>query len=359
MTAHGVAMGRPGLAVGEHRLVAAEYAALATRLNARTSRDGAVVEAVVRRAGVAGRDIVLPPGADGAWPFYDGRATPPSTAERMAAYEALAPALAARAAREALDHAAVAPAAITHLITVSCTGFSAPGVDVALARALGLSASVQRLHLGFMGCHGAINGLRAAGALAAGGGCVLMVCVEICSLHLQPGMERDVLLPNALFGDGAAAVVLGGGAAAPLRLLGTAARLLPDSESAMSWRIGDHGFRMTLDSQVPAIIGRSLPAMVAEELARLGVAPADVGAWAIHPGGPRVVDGVVAALGLDPTAGDAARDVLARHGNMSSATVLFVLARLMAAGARGPIVLLAFGPGLTIELAVVADGTGR
>lgn len=322
----------------------------------------------------------------------------PTTADRMDAFERLAAPLAESAAVRALREAGVIGSDITHLITVSCTGLLAPGVDVDLVRRLGLPADVQRLNLGFMGCHGGIVALRTAAALAEAhvsrtgqsmprAACVLAVCVELCTLHLQRTGRADQHVANALFGDGAAAVVVmpagasgtaGAARPSPLRVLATSSMLFEDSTSAMSWRIGDHGFAMTLDRTVPAMLQARLADWVwpwlRSELGT-GVSAAEL-RWAIHPGGPRVLDAVEVALGLDPAATSDSRGVLSEQGNMSSATVLFILRRMLARpgaalarvnGAHAgvdhtvtteerdprPVVMLAFGPGLTGEAALL------
>ncbi len=348
-----------GCAVPEGRLSAGAFEEMAVRLCAGTDRERGLVSAVVRRSGITERGISVSVGLDGAASFYtrgEKGSRGPSTAERMEEFERLAPALASAAGRKALAEAAAAPGAITHLVTASCTGFSSPGVDLRLLEDLGLSADTARVHVGFMGCHGAVNACRAGRALALESPQVrvLVVVVELCALHFQYGMGRDELLPNTLFADGAAALVLGqeAGGGGGLELLGTASRVIPQSAGAMTWRIGNTGFRMTLDSRVPDLIGAHAGGFVREALAEHGLAPEDVAGWAIHPGGPRVVESVLGALGLPNEAGDAARTVLRRRGNMSSATLLFVLEELLRRGTRGPVGALAFGPGLTAEFAL-------
>ena len=284
----------------------------------------------------------------------------PSTAERNARYCAEAGPLALAAARSALATAKVVPAAITHLITCSCTGFANPGVDLELLHGLGLNANVARTHVGFMGCHGAFNSLRVAAAFASAQpeAVVLVVCVELCSLHFQYGPQTDRVVANSIFADGAGALV-GAGAAHPRasdagvwHLAQSLSQVLPDSHDQMSWGIGDHGFEMTLSPQVPATIALGIGELVAAGLGPLGKTPADVGSWAVQPGGPRVLSSVEEALGLNSEALIASRGVLSQHGNMSSATILFILERLLREETVAPCVALAFGPGLTAELAV-------
>jgi predicted naringenin-chalcone synthase len=311
--------------------------------------------ALYRRSGVRKRHVALldrldvnsmPDGSNGA-----------STAERMEHYEAAIRPLAREAAKMALASSGVPPIEITHLVTVSCTGFSAPGFDLGLFNSLGLDSGVQRTHVGFMGCHGALNGLRVANAFASAdpSARVLLCAAELCSLHFRFGFDADQVVSNALFADGAAAVV--GMAEAPAagdswRLVASGSSLMPETSDAMSWKIGDHGFEMTLSARVAGLIAENLRPWLEGWLSRQGLTVEDVGSWAIHPGGPKILDAVEAALGLPRSATSESRDVLASCGNMSSPTVLFILDRLRHRQAPRPCVSLAFGPGLAIEVAL-------
>jgi predicted naringenin-chalcone synthase len=278
----------------------------------------------------------------------------PTTAERMDLYAQMAGPLALRAAGEALDSSGLAPEAITHLVTVSCTGFRAPGVDVEIIKGLHLARTVQRTHVGYMGCHGALNALRVANAFveADPAAAVLVCATELCSLHYHFGWDPQKIIANAIFADGSAAVVGTAPERAPpgawqVRAAGSC--LCPDSEDAMTWSVGDHGFEMTLAKSVPALIGKHLRPWLDGWLAGEGLALEEVGSWAIHPGGPRILDAVVDALSLPPAATAVAREVFADHGNMSSPTVLFILERLRRQDATRPCVALGFGPGLMAE----------
>jgi len=278
----------------------------------------------------------------------------PTTAQRMQHYAELAPPLAVQAAAAALGPSGLKGADLTHLVTVSCTGFIAPGMDLALIRALGLPATVQRTHIGYMGCHGALNGLRVAQAFSAAEreARVLLCAVELCTLHYHYGWDAQKVIANALFADGAAAVVGVSDAAVPPeggRVAATGSCLIPDSETAMSWTIGDHGFEMSLSKTVPRLIAVHLRPWLEGWLHQHGVAVDQVGSWAVHPGGPRILDAVEESLCLPRGATDVSRAVLAQHGNMSSPTILFILDRLRAAGAPRPCVALGFGPGLMAE----------
>ena len=306
---------------------------------------------------------------EGAHPVHFDAATStvlaPSTGTRNAAYVREAPALFLNAAKDALAATDLAPDDVTHVVTVSCTGFFAPGPDYLLVRQLGLRPTTQRFHLGFMGCYGAFPALRLADAVcrADPDAVVLVVCAELCSLHLHVGDDLDTILSSSLFADGAAAAVVTGRAPAAgtatvtLDALGTT--LSDDGEADMAWSIGDLGFDMVLSRYVPRILGSSLPAALPSLLGL--VSPADVDRWAVHPGGRAVLDQVQAALGLADEDLAPSRDVLRRFGNMSSSTVLFVLAELLARPAAAPerVAALAFGPGLTVESALLTRTPAR
>jgi predicted naringenin-chalcone synthase len=280
----------------------------------------------------------------------------PTTGQRMAVYHREAEDLSVRAAQGALRTAAMKPAAVTHLVTISCTGFQAPGTDLALIHRLALSPGVARTHVGFMGCHGALNGLRVARAFADADPAarVLLCATELCSLHFHYGWDPQKMVANALFGDGSAAVVgAAGGPDSAWRLQASGSTVLPESADAMTWTIGDHGFTMTLSKQVPALIHRHLRPWLTGWLTGLGLDLAAVGSWAVHPGGPRVLEVVEESLGLGRDALAASRAVFADYGNMSSPTVLFILERLMRQDAPRPCVALGFGPGMTVEAALL------
>ena len=284
----------------------------------------------------------------------------PPISERMQRYEKEALPLAAEASGRAIEAARVSGEGITQVVTVSCTGFTAPGLDTGLIRELGLAPDVGRSAIGFMGCHGAINGMRVASALAAAspGATVLLCAVELCTLHFHYGWDEGKAVANTLFADGAAAAILrSGDGSAPAndawRLRATGSCLLPDSSEDMGWRIGDHGFEMTLSSRVPSIIAACLRDWLATWLHGHGLSPQAIGCWAIHPGGPRVIDAVQETLGLKPQDTAASREILAECGNMSSPTVFFILQRLAERQAPRPCVTLAFGPGLVVEAALL------
>lgn len=298
--------------------------------------------------------------------FAPGRALAdmPTTAERMEIYRHAATELGTVAAERALaDFDPARPAAevagtITHLIVVSCTGFFAPGLDLAIARQLGLRPNVARTLVGFMGCAAAFNGLRLAQQIVAGqpAARVLVVCVEICSLHIQSGEDRIKLVVGSLFADGAAACLVG--VAPPDRrdvfVIDTLySEVAPDTEQDMVWQIGNHGFNLHLSPDIPKRLSMVAPGA----LASLLDGRPRPRFWAIHPGGRAIVDRLIELFGLEPDQVAATFEVLRHYGNMSSPTILFVLNELRAqirrAAAGEPIagVAMAFGPGLVVEMA--------
>ena len=282
----------------------------------------------------------------------------PTTAARMEVYEKWSVDLAEEACRKALRESGAKPAEVTHLIFTTCTGLFAPGPDVLLIGRLGLGSQVHRAVLGFMGCYAGFSGLRMAGQIlgAEPEAVVLQVCVELCSLHFQKQALPDYIVANSLFADGAAAAVYArpgrfpGGLA---DLVATHSRVEKDSLEHMSWRIGPTGFEMRLDREVPARLKTAAPGFVEELLGRAGLKPGG-NAWAIHPGGRKIVEEVQASLGLADSQVRSSFEVLSSCGNMSSGTILFVLDRELRRASQDSVAALGFGPGLTMEGAVLS-----
>ena len=302
------------------------------------------------RSGIDHRWSVLPPTADGGSPvgaggFYDVPGLPPTSA-RMAAYARYAPDLAMEAIAALGD--ALDPARVTHIVVASCTGFVAPGIDQIIAQRLGLPATVERVLIGFMGCYAGVTALRTARHIVRSepGAVVLVVSVELSSLHLSPADAAEPLLMMLQFSDGAAAAIV---SAMPHGFaLGEGRSLaLEDSADLIRWDIGDRGFEMQLSGEVPGRLREALAAPAVQDLLFGAGKPPPL--LAVHAGGRSVLDAVEHALDLEPDALADSRAVLARFGNMSSATILFVLADMMARGAKGEGVAIAFGPGLAAE----------
>ena len=271
----------------------------------------------------------------------------PGTAARMARFEPAALALALRAI-DALDIAGER-SAISHLIVASCTGFSAPGLDFQIMRAAALRDSVERTIVGFMGCFAAVNALKLAANIvgAEPRARVLVVNLELSSLHLQEDWRIEKLLSFLLFGDGAGACLV---SAEPhgIALGAFRAAVIPNSDGLITWHIGDQGFVMHLSGQVPGRIRRWLPAHGTSLLGDRTIG--DIALWAVHAGGRSILDAVQQAMPLPPHALDFSRGVLRDFGNMSSATLVFVLQRILCdSAAAGEGMAMAFGPGLTVE----------
>ncbi len=319
-------------------------------------RQRKILKQIYRRTSINSRGTVL---AEKSRSFF-GRgvrvADSPLTGQRMQLYAQEVCPLAIQAADSALQDSMTMPSRISHIITVTCTGFFAPGFDMALIKELGLKPDIARLQVGFMGCHGALNALRAACAINASdpGSNILLCAAEICSLHFQYGWTPDTLLANSLFSDGAAAVVLAPAAMASSEwtLASSGSFIIPDSQEAMSWTIGSTGFTMTLSSSVPDLISLHLRQWMSSWLSSQGLLISDVPTWAIHPGGPRILDAVAESLQLSAAQMQPSREVLHRYGNMSSPTVFFIINELRLQKAPRPCVVLGFGPGLAIEAAL-------
>ncbi|HMZ51538.1 MAG TPA: type III polyketide synthase [Candidatus Sumerlaeota bacterium] len=355
-----------GTAVPPHELPQDVAAQLAAAVCCENSREQRALSVLYRNAGIERRNVVLsdgidaPPERENFYSHSAGNSGGPGTRARMAHYEREAPRLAEAACAKALASVRCNVSEVTHLIIATCSGFSAPGIDLHLVNALGIPATVRRLQVGFMGCHAAMNAMMAAdGICAADARNVVLVCaVELCSLHLQYGWDPARVMANALFGDGAAAIVArqSRGDGAHWNLIGDGSRLFPDTGADMSWKIGDHGFEMFLSQRVPALIEQHLAEWLLPWLAGRGLTIGDVGCWAVHPGGPRILKAVESALTLPAEALAASWGVLRDCGNMSSPTTLFVLERLTMAGAEGPCVMLGFGPGLAAEVLLLDRG---
>lgn len=358
-----------GTAVPEHAITQTDAAAMARQRCADDARQGRMLERLYQRTTVEqrGSTLLQTNGSQRVdacsfdWFFPDTQQSPmgPTTAERMKHFAAFAPSLAAQASRQALADAGVEPGGVTHLITVTCTGFASPGVEHHVIESLGLSPTVARTQIGFMGCHAALNGLAVARALAISNpkARVLVQCVELCTLHFQYAWQPDQLVANALFADGAAAMVVGcdqtGRASGAWGVADTASTLLADSSEEMTWVIGDHGFEMTLSPRVPGIIAASVRPWIESWLAGHGLTLDDIATFAIHAGGPRIVSATAEALGLSEDRAAVSAKILREHGNMSSATLLFILKALGDRRAKTPCVALSFGPGLAAEAALL------
>ncbi len=309
--------------------------------------------------------------------FFDpqtGLLLMPSTKTRNDIFATEATKLFIEAGTKAVENCpGIGPEDITHVITVSCTGFFNPGPDYKLVRALGLNPSVQRYHLGFMGCYAAFPAMRAAKSFcdADPNAVVLVVSAELCSLHVRSSNDPDIIMGSSLFADGAAAAVITArelpGESPAIVLDHFETTLTPVGEESMAWNIGDHGFEMVLGTYVPHIIDDhivgALEPLLARDPSLQGQAYNDIEHWAIHPGGRSILDKVEAKLELSEEQLVPARETLRNFGNMSSATVMFVLKNILErpfTGGNERICSMAFGPGLTVETGLFTrvPGTG-
>ncbi|MFD1033720.1 type III polyketide synthase [Sphingomonas hankookensis] len=314
-------------------------------------REVRLFDRMVERAGIGHRWSVLPIGSDGGSPVAPGgfyAEAMPGTAARMGIYSDAAPTLAVRAI-ESL--AAQMPlGGITHLVVASCTGFVAPGIDQIIAARLKLSPRVERLLVGFMGCYAAVAALRSARHIVRSepDARVLVVTVELSTLHLQPATELEPLLAMLQFGDGAAAALVTANPAG-FAIEAPFAATLPDSAELIRWDITDAGFAMHLSGEVPGRIATALTDPDFATAATGGRSLGSVDGWAVHAGGRSILDAVERSLSLPRQALAASRAVLAANGNMSSATLMFVLAAMLAGPPVANGIALAFGPGLAAE----------
>ncbi|TXK73868.1 type III polyketide synthase [Paenibacillus sp. N3.4] len=280
----------------------------------------------------------------------------PSTADRMDTYKKESVPLVLNAARKALLDGQVSASDITHLITVSCTGQFLPGLDTVLVQQLGLAATVNRIPLNFLGCAAGLKAVCLARQLASSSSAakILIVCVELCTLHIQPSGDREALFGASFFGDGASACIVGSTNSPHIGMFQLGSDhsiLLPDSAEEMVWEVGNYGFDLFLSTNIPKLIGKFIPEQI-EQLIKGDQKP---NIWAIHPGGKGIIDTLEEIFDLSDEQTRPSRTVLRNYGNMSSATILFVLdetRKQLSEREAGPTngIALAFGPGLSCEL---------
>ncbi|MEH0934357.1 type III polyketide synthase [Micromonospora psammae] len=281
------------------------------------------------------------------------------TERRMRRYQVEALPLGKEAVGRALTSAGITAGDVGLFVVCSCTGYATPGLDILLARDLGMAADTQRMFVGHMGCYAALPGLGAAGDfVTARGRPALLLCAELTSLHIQPASARvdtQQIVSHALFSDAAvAAVLVPDSGAGGYRLREVVSVTDTSTADHMTWEVTDTGFRMGLSPKVPQVLSTHVRGLVDDLLSRHGTGVAEVDGWAVHPGGPRILNVVERELALPPTALAASRATLDEHGNCSSPTVLLILDRLLRAAVRPErIVMLAFGPGLTLYAALL------
>ncbi|GAA4440324.1 type III polyketide synthase [Ravibacter arvi] len=355
-----------GVSVPPHRFSQAGVGGFMKRHMLLDEKLGRWVDLLVKQSKINFRHSVIPDygTGTGGYQFFPNNEslTPfPGVSARMKAYKQHALPLAVSAAEKCMRSAG-GTGEITHLIVVSCTGMYAPGLDVGLVGALGLPGSVSRTCINFMGCYAAFNALKVASAIVGADdrARVLLVCVELCSLHFQKeSAETNHLLTNMLFADGASAALV---EAVPssgkpsFAVVDYASDLFPEGKDEMTWEISDFGFAMKLTGHVPEVLRNGVGGVLERLLQANNTGMGEVRHFAFHPGGPRVLEVLEKACNISPSANRWAYETLRDFGNMSSATLFFVLQKIMENEVikAGDLVLsAAFGPGLTCESALL------
>lgn len=346
-----------------NQLQLANFMVKAMQLNEEAERK---LKAIFRVTGIEHRYSVIDDyGRDVDFNFYSNNKDfePfPTTKQRLELFRNESVKLSLAAIHECLNKvSAFDTTTITHLIVVSCTGMYAPGLDIDLVKSLNLSSSINRMCINFMGCYAAFNAIKLADSYCAAdpNAKVLIVCTELCSIHFQKEVNDDNLLANALFADGAAALLI---EAVPrkgvnLKPVSFFCDLAHEGEQDMAWTVGDLGFEMKLSAYVPDVIKRGIAELTSKLLTQISNQLSDVSYYAIHPGGKKILEVIEQELGLSKEDNRAAYEVLKNHGNMSSPTVLFVLSEI-SKNLKGvddgkKILSFAFGPGLTLESMVL------
>lgn len=292
--------------------------------------------------------------------FHPADLEPPTTvAKRMSLYETYAANLCVEAVEDCLGELNVSK--ITHLITFSCTGMYAPGLDIQLVEKLGLNRNVERTCINFMGCYAGINALKSAYHISRSepDAVVLVVGVELCTLHYQKNHNQDQLIANAIFADGAAACIVSlqdfllGSQKVELALQNFYSEFEPSGKDEMVWRIGDFGFDLRLSAYVPGLIKKGILSLVKKLFAKAKIKQEDIDFYAIHPGGAKILEACEQALSITKEQNNFAYEVLRDYGNMSSVTIFFVLDKYLKSltvdDKSKKIMACAFGPGLTME----------
>jgi predicted naringenin-chalcone synthase len=281
----------------------------------------------------------------------------PTLEKRMGLYHRFVMPLALKAIDALLlQNLAYSKQDITHIITVSCTGMSAPGLDLQLMEALQLSNNVARTSINFMGCYAAVHGLKQAHAICESepNANVLLVCVELCTLHFQKKSNYDNLTANAIFGDGAAAALICSkpktDAAIEIKDFYSEVNFVGKND--MAWELSSTGFLMTLSSYIPQLLGSNINSLIENALHKYNTKIEEIQNWAIHPGGRKILEVISQQLNLEEHQLESSYKVLKNHGNMSSPTILFVLADMLLSK-KGKTIGAAFGPGLTMETFIV------
>jgi len=351
-----------GTAVPEHKILqgyAAEWMCNALNIKGKEQK---LIHTLYDATGIESRysvleDFLAEKENFGFFPNTDDLEPFPGVKKRMELYKKFSLPLAIKAITNCLEKTTTKPSEITHIILASCTGMYAPGLEIDIIEELGLNNNTERTCIQFMGCYAAFNALKSADYIcrADENAVVAVVCIELCSIHFQKTPGRDTIVSNALFGDGAAAVLVTGKAKSGinLKLASFKCMLASEGKNDMAWQIGDSGFEMKLSSYVPDIIKSGIKNLTEQLLQNLGLGLKQIDYFAIHPGGRRILEVCEEELGMTKEDNCHAYKILRDYGNMSSPTVLFVinsiLQKLSSADKGKKILSFAFGPGLTME----------
>ncbi|TVR30386.1 MAG: type III polyketide synthase [Balneolaceae bacterium] len=292
--------------------------------------------------------------------FFNGHGATPGTKNRNEIYIREGRKLFVEIAEKLISESTFQPSEITHIITVSCTGFYAPGPDYDIIKSLKMSPATERYHLGFMGCYAAIPALKLANQICRSNpdANVMVVSVELCTLHFQANSKMDDLLSSSVFSDGGAGAIVSNRVPdqTSYQIDGFASSITEKGEEDMAWSIGDNGFNMVLSTYIPQLLSEGLEDFLNPVLKKFNLSVDEIDLWGVHPGGRAILDKVISTLSLPETTLEASRKVLSDYGNMSSATVLFVLKELLNTKcdqAENRTLAMAFGPGLTLESALL------
>lgn len=353
-----------GTAVPEFKHEQSEIFHFMSRIYAFNEKERRTLKFLYHQSGISNRYSVLSDYSRGpaGWTFYppaENLEPFPSLEQRMKVFNQRAPGLSAAAIRNCLEnHMDVQD--ITHLITVTCTGLSAPGLDLQLMEILGLPKNIFRTSVNFMGCYAAIHALKLADSLCHSdpSARILIVCTELCTLHFQQKATTDNITSSLLFGDGSAAVlVTGDGDKTPgFPLIGFYGEVMPRGKQDMSWELSSTGFAMTLSGYVPLLIEEDFEKLVNQALLKNNIPRDEITHWSIHPGGRKILEAIEKSLSLPKEKLDPSYKVLNNYGNMSSPTILFVLKDILSGldkSKKQRVLGAAFGPGLTMETFIV------
>ncbi|TVR18450.1 MAG: type III polyketide synthase [Balneolaceae bacterium] len=325
-------------------------------------RDRRVIHHLYGRSGIKTRHSVVDDFREtGSYSlFFNGQGATPGTKSRNEIYISEGRKLFVEVANKLITESDFEPSDITHLITVSCTGFYAPGPDYDIIKSLGLNHSTERYHLGFMGCYAALPALKLANQICNANAYanVMVISVELCTIHFQANPKMDDLLSASVFSDGGSGAIISNRKpdTDSYQIEGFASAITEKGADDMAWSIGDQGFNMVLSNYIPQLLSDGLEDFLNPVLSTFNISLEEISHWGVHPGGRAILDKVESTLNLPADTLASSRNILSEFGNMSSATVLFVLKDLLenaVSKKKNRTLAMAFGPGLTIEAALL------